>query len=104
MHLKEIRNLLIHSSICVCIVHSQIFTGPLPDTRLCVSTDDATVQRQTSSLSQGADHLAAVLGKGIGNSLVAQWLGLYAFTAKGTGLILSQGTRIPQVAQYGKKI
>ena len=60
-------------------------------------------KRQTSSLSQGADRLAAVSGKRIGNSLVAQWLGLYAFTAKGTGWILSQGTRIPQAAQYGKK-
>ena len=32
----------------------------------------------------------------IGNSLVAQWLGLCAFIAKDTGSIPGQGTKIPQ--------
>ena len=31
----------------------------------------------------------------LGNSLVVQWLGLHAFTAKGTGTILDWGTKSP---------
>ena len=31
-----------------------------------------------------------------GTSLAVQWLGLYAFTAVGTGSIPGQGTKIPQ--------
>ena len=31
-----------------------------------------------------------------GNSLMVQWLGLHAFTAKGPGSIPGQGTKIPQ--------
>ena len=36
------------------------------------------------------------------NSLVVQWLGLCALTAKGLGSISSQGTKIPQTAQCGE--
>ena len=39
----------------------------------------------------------------IGNSLVVQWLGLWALTAKGLGLIPGQGTKIPQALWHGKK-
>ena len=39
----------------------------------------------------------------LGNSLVVQWLGLNAFTAKGLGSIPGQGTKIPQVASRGQK-
>ena len=35
---------------------------------------------------------------GRGNSLVVQWLGLQALTARGLGSIPSQGTKIPQAA------
>ena len=38
----------------------------------------------------------------MGNSLVVQWLGLSAFTAKGVGLIPGQGTKIPQAAWRGR--
>ena len=38
-----------------------------------------------------------------GNSLAVQWLGLGTFTAVGLGSIPSQGTQVPQAAQYGKK-
>ena len=34
---------------------------------------------------------------------MAQWLGLCAFTAKGTGSIPGQGTTIAQAAQHGQK-
>ena len=34
----------------------------------------------------------------IGNSLLVQWLGLCTFSAEGTGLIPSQGIKIPQAA------
>ena len=34
-----------------------------------------------------------------GDFLVVQWLGLWAFTAKGTGSIPGQGTKIPQAVQ-----
>ena len=34
----------------------------------------------------------------MGNSLVVQWLGLHAFTAKGPGSIPGQGTKIRQAA------
>ena len=40
--------------------------------------------------------------KNAGDSLVVQWLGLRAFTAKGLGSILGQGTEIPQAAQCGQ--
>ena len=33
------------------------------------------------------------------NSLVVQWLGSYAFTAKGVGSVSGWETKIPQVAQ-----
>ena len=35
-------------------------------------------------------------------SLVVQWLGLYASTARGTGLIPGQGTKIPQATWHGQ--
>ena len=38
----------------------------------------------------------------LGNSLVVQWLGLHAFTAKGMGSIPSQGTKIPQATWCGQ--
>ena len=38
-----------------------------------------------------------------GTSLVVQWLGLYASTARGTGLIPGQGTKIPQATWHGQK-
>ena len=37
------------------------------------------------------------------NSLAVQWLGLWAFITDGLGLIPGQGTKIPQVTQYGQK-
>ena len=37
------------------------------------------------------------------NSLVVQWLGLSAFTAKGAGSIPGRGTKIPHAAQCGQK-
>ena len=36
-------------------------------------------------------------------SLVAQWLGILAFTAKAQGLIYGQGTWILQAMQCGQK-
>ena len=39
----------------------------------------------------------------MGNSLVVQWLGLGAFTAKGLGSIAKLGTKIPQAEQRGQK-
>ena len=38
-----------------------------------------------------------------GNSLVVQWLGLCAFTAKGLGSIPGQGTKMPEAAWHGQK-
>ena len=38
-----------------------------------------------------------------GNSPVADWLGLGAFTAKGMGSIPGQGTKIPQAGQCSQK-
>ena len=35
------------------------------------------------------------------NSLVVQWLGLHAFTAKGVGSVPGQGTKIPQATWQG---
>ena len=35
----------------------------------------------------------------MGNSLLVQWLGLCAFTAKDPGSIPGQGTKIPQASQ-----
>ena len=35
-----------------------------------------------------------------GNFLVVQWLGLQAFTAKGTHSISSQGIKIPQTSAW----
>ena len=40
--------------------------------------------------------------KNAGDSLVVQWLGLRAFTAKGPGSIPGRGTEIPQAAQCGQ--
>ena len=37
-----------------------------------------------------------------GNLLAVQWLGLHAFTAKGPGSILGQGTKILQAARPGQ--
>ena len=37
------------------------------------------------------------------NSLAVQWLGLWASTAGGLGLIPGQGTKIPQAAWHGQK-
>ena len=39
----------------------------------------------------------------VGNSLVVQWLGLHAFTAKGEGAIPGRGTKILQTTQGGQK-
>ena len=38
----------------------------------------------------------------IGNNLAVQWLGLHAFTAKGTGSTPGWGTEIPEAAQCSK--
>ena len=38
-----------------------------------------------------------------GNSLVVQWLGLWAFTAKAMGSIPGRGTKIPEAAWCGQK-
>ena len=38
-----------------------------------------------------------------GNSLVVQWLGLYALTVEDLGLIPGWGTNIPQAMQCGQK-
>ena len=38
-----------------------------------------------------------------GNSLAVQWLGLHASTAKGTGSIPGQGTKIPQAVWCSQK-
>ena len=39
-----------------------------------------------------------------GNSLVVLWLGLCAFTAKGTVSIPGWGTKIPQAMRRGRKL
>ena len=39
----------------------------------------------------------------MGNSLVVQWLGLRAFTAKGAGSTPGQGTKILQTTSCGQK-
>ena len=39
----------------------------------------------------------------VGRSLVAQWLGLFTFTAKGAGSILGQRIKILQDTQYGQE-
>ena len=39
----------------------------------------------------------------VGTFLLAQWLRTHASNAEGMGLIPSQRTRIPHIAQYGKK-
>ena len=39
----------------------------------------------------------------VGNSLVVQWLGLHAFTAKDLGSIPGQGVKIPQAAKHGQE-
>ena len=39
----------------------------------------------------------------MGDSLVVQWLGFHAFTAKGPGSIPGQGTNILQASQMTKK-
>ena len=41
--------------------------------------------------------------KNPGNSLVVQWLGVGAFTAKGVRSIPGWRTKTPQAAQHGKK-
>ena len=38
-----------------------------------------------------------------GNSWAIQWLGLYASTAEGKGLIPGQRTKIPQAVWHGQK-
>ena len=38
-----------------------------------------------------------------GNSLVVQWLGLSAFTAKSVSSVPSQGTKIPKAAWCSQK-
>ena len=42
------------------------------------------------------------LKNSIGNSLVVQWLGFCAFTAKGSSSMPGQGTTIPQALQYSQ--
>ena len=39
----------------------------------------------------------------MGNSQVVQWLVLHTFTAKDVGLILGQGTKIPQAVRCSQK-
>ena len=39
----------------------------------------------------------------VGDSLVAQCLGLSSFTAEGGGLIPGQGTKIPQATGHAKR-
>ena len=39
----------------------------------------------------------------LGNSLVAQWLGLNTLTARGSELFSGWGTKIPQALQHGQK-
>ena len=41
--------------------------------------------------------------KSSGNSLVVQWLGLPAFTAKGAGSISGPRAKIPKTVQHGRK-
>ena len=36
------------------------------------------------------------------NSLAVQWLGLHTFTARGSDLIPSQGTKLMQAMWYGQ--
>ena len=38
------------------------------------------------------------------NSLMVQWLGLHALTAKGTGSIPGRGTKIPQAMRSNQKV
>ena len=38
-----------------------------------------------------------------GNSLVIQWLGLHALTAKGPGYIPGPGNKVPQAVWYSPK-
>ena len=38
-----------------------------------------------------------------GNSLVVQWLGLYASNAEGPGLIPGWETKVPQATRHGQK-
>ena len=59
------------------------------------------VTHHSSSLARG--HLWWFKTMSTGNSLVVQWLGLYAFTAKGAGSTPDWGTKIPQAMQWGKK-
>ena len=40
--------------------------------------------------------------KYIGNSLAVQWLGLWASTAGGTGLIPGRGAKIPHATRCGQ--
>ena len=61
-------------------------------------------KRQTSPPSQGADRLVAVSRKGIGNSLVAQWLVHYAFTAKVTGSIKATECNIKATSAANAKV
>ena len=39
----------------------------------------------------------------MGNSVVVQWLGFLAFTARGPNLISTQGTKIPQAVQSSRR-
>ena len=48
-------------------------------------------------------NISIIKKKGGGNSLVVQWLGLHAFTAKDQGSIPGQGTKIPQATWCGQK-
>ena len=49
-------------------------------------------------------HVPRSCSLGLGNSLVVQWLGLHAFTAKGlTEFDPWSGTKIPQAARQGQK-
>ena len=40
---------------------------------------------------------------GLGTSLVVQWLRLHSLSAEGTGLIPSQGTKIPHAKRHDQK-
>ena len=48
-------------------------------------------------------NILSIKGLALGSSLVVQWLGLHALTAKGPGSIPGQGTKIPRAVRCGQK-
>ena len=62
------------------------------------------VWRSCPSLGSSLEHSQCTVSyPSYGNSLVVQWLGLRAFTAKVSASILDQGTKIPQTMAKRKK-